>query len=43
MSDSIAYALGALVGFLLLREPFTARKAAGLLAALAALACLAKG
>ena len=33
----------ALLGFLFLREPFTARKAAGLLAALAALASLAQG
>ena len=39
----MGFVVTALLGFLLLREPFTARKAAGLLAALAALLCLAKG
>jgi len=33
----------ALIGFLVLREPFTARKGAGLVAALAALATFAYG
>jgi uncharacterized membrane protein len=39
----MGFVVTALLGFLLLREPFTARKGAGLAAALAALACLAKG
>ena len=39
----MGFIVTALLGFLLLREPFTARKGAGLAAALAALACLAKG
>ena len=39
----MGFVVTALLGFLLLREPFTARKAAGLLASLAALLCLAKG
>ena len=39
----MGFVVTALLGFLLLREPFTARKGAGLGAALAALACLAKG
>jgi transporter family protein len=36
----MGFVVTALLGFLLLREPFTARKGAGLAAALAALACL---
>jgi uncharacterized membrane protein len=39
----MGFVVTALLGFLLLRERFTARKGAGLAAALAALACLAKG
>ena len=39
----MGFVVTALLGFLLLREPFTARKGAGLAAALAALASLAKG
>jgi len=39
----LGFVVTALLGFLLLREPFTARKGAGLAAALAALASLAKG
>lgn len=39
----MGFVVTALLGFLLLFEPFTARKGAGLAAALAALACLAKG
>lgn len=39
----MGFVVTALLGFLLLREPFTARKGAGLLAALAALASLANG
>src|SRR5437867_3836997 len=39
----MGFIVTALLGFLLLREPFTARKGAGLAAALAALASLAKG
>ena len=39
----MGFVVTALLGFLLLREPFTARKGAGLVAALAALACLARG
>jgi uncharacterized membrane protein len=39
----MGFVVTALLGFLLLREPFTVRKGAGLVAALAALACLAKG
>ena len=39
----MGFVVTALLGFLLLREPFTARKGAGLAAALVALVCLAKG
>lgn len=39
----MGFVVTALLGFILLREPFTARKGAGLAAVLAALACLAKG
>jgi transporter family protein len=39
----MGFVVTALLGFLLLREPFTVRKGAGLVAALAALACLANG
>ena len=39
----MGFVVTALLGFLLLREPFTVRKGAGLAAALAALASLAKG
>lgn len=39
----MGFVVAALLGFLFLREPFTARKGAGLLAALAALASLAYG
>ena len=39
----MGFVVTALLGFFLLREPFTARKGVGLAAALAALACLAKG
>ena len=39
----MGFVVTALLGFLFLREPFTVRKGAGLAAALAALACLAKG
>jgi uncharacterized membrane protein len=39
----MGFAVTALLGFLVLREPFTLRKGAGLAAALAALACLATG
>jgi drug/metabolite transporter (DMT)-like permease len=39
----MGFVVTALLGFLLLREPFTARKGAGLAAALAALASLAYG
>ena len=39
----IGVVVTARLGFLLLRERFTARKGAGLAAALAALACLANG
>ncbi|MEO8425812.1 MAG: EamA family transporter [Verrucomicrobiota bacterium] len=39
----MGFVVTALLGFLLLREPFTVRKGAGLAVALAALACLAKG
>lgn len=39
----MGFVVTALLGFLLLREPFTVRKGAGLAAALAALAYLAKG
>src|SRR5438045_1590523 len=39
----MGFVVTALLGFLFLREPLTARKSAGLAAALAALACLAKG
>jgi drug/metabolite transporter (DMT)-like permease len=39
----MGFVVTAMLGFLFLREPFTARKAAGLAAALAALACLARG
>ncbi len=39
----MGFVVTALLGFLLLREPFTARKGAGLAAALAALASLARG
>ena len=39
----MGFVVTALLGILLLREPFTARKGAGLAVALAALACLAKG
>jgi uncharacterized membrane protein len=38
----MGFVVTSLLGFLLLREPFTARKGLGLAAALAALACLAK-
>jgi drug/metabolite transporter (DMT)-like permease len=38
----MGFVVTALLGFLLLREPFTLRKGAGLLAALGALACLAR-
>jgi len=38
----MGFVITALLGFLLLREPFTARKGAGLIAALAALASLAR-
>jgi multidrug transporter EmrE-like cation transporter len=37
----MGFVVTALLGFVLLREPFTLRKAAGLAAALAALASLA--
>jgi hypothetical protein len=43
LTPGIEYALGAMRFFLFLREPFTARKGAGLAAALAALASLAFG
>jgi uncharacterized membrane protein len=39
----MGFVVTALLGFLFLREPFTARKGAGLVAALAALASLAYG
>ena len=39
----MGFVVTALLGFLLLREPFTARQGAGLAAALAALICLARG
>jgi uncharacterized membrane protein len=39
----MGFVVSALLGFFLLREPFTARKGAGLAAALIALACLANG
>ena len=39
----MGFVVTALLGFLLLREPFTARKGAGIAAALAALASLAHG
>lgn len=39
----MGFVVTALLGFVFLREPFTARKGAGLLAALAALASLARG
>ena len=39
----MGFVVTALLGFLFLREPFTARKGAGLAAALAALASLAYG
>jgi drug/metabolite transporter (DMT)-like permease len=39
----MGFVVTALLGFLLLREPFTARKGAGIAAAVAALACLAHG
>ena len=39
----MGFVVTAFLGFLLLREPFTLRKGAGLAAALAALASLAKG
>jgi uncharacterized membrane protein len=39
----MGFVVTALLGFFLLREPFTARKGTGLVVALAALACLAKG
>jgi drug/metabolite transporter (DMT)-like permease len=39
----MGFVVTALLGFLLLREPFSARKGVGLAAALAALACLARG
>jgi uncharacterized membrane protein len=39
----MGFVVTALLGFLFLREPFTARKGAGLVAALAALASLASG
>lgn len=39
----MGFGVTALLGFLLLREPFTARKGAGLVAAVAALASLANG
>ncbi len=39
----MGFVVTALLGFALLREPFTARKGAGLVAALAALASLARG
>lgn len=39
----MGFVVSALLGFLLLREPFTLRKGAGLLAALGALVCLARG
>ena len=39
----MGFVVTALLGFLLLREPFTARQGAGLAAALAALMCLAVG
>jgi uncharacterized membrane protein len=39
----MGFVVTALLGFLLLREPFTVRKAAGLATAVAALVCLAKG
>jgi transporter family protein len=38
----MGFVVTALLGFLLLREPFTARKGAGLVAALGALAALAR-
>ena len=39
----LGFVVSALLGFLFLRETFTGRKAAGIAAALAALACLARG
>ena len=39
----MGFVVTALLGFFFLREPFTARKCAGLAAALAALASLARG
>ena len=39
----MGFVVTALLGFFLLREPVTARKSAGIVAALAALGCLAKG
>lgn len=39
----MGFVVTALLGFLFLREPFTLRKGAGLVAAVAALACLASG
>jgi len=39
----MGFVVTALLGFLFLREPFTPRKGAGLVAALAALACLGRG
>ncbi|HMA87434.1 MAG TPA: hypothetical protein VKP89_01670, partial [Burkholderiales bacterium] len=39
----MGFVVTSLVGFLFLREPFSARKDAGLLAAIAALASLAHG
>jgi len=39
----MGFVVTALLGFFFLREPFTARKGAGLAAALAALASLARG
>ena len=39
----MGFVVTALLGFVLLREPFTARKAAGLVVAVGALACLAAG
>lgn len=39
----MGFIVTAIMGFILLREPFTARKGAGLAVALAALACLAMG
>lgn len=39
----MGFVVSALLGFLIQREPFTVRKGAGLVAAVAALICLAKG